>query len=205
MNKMFLVFVLALFSMNTQAVSFGVINKKSELSFSIQKFAIGKAVDGSFKNFSGELEFNETTLKNLKGKVIVDSINTGDEKRDGHLKSGDFFASSNHPFITFESKGETKFKFDESFKQAGFLTIKDHKKPVTLELTIKEDKAQIIVTGKTVINRYDYGVTWNKRQDKTDESLFDTIANFSKGLGDKYVIDKDVDISFKMTFLPNAL
>lgn len=123
-------------------------------------------VTGSFNVFEGEAE-TETEdfqlVKNLDFKADVNSINTNNEQRDNHLKSADFFAADEHPYIQF-----TATSYDvNSGKISGELNIRGTKKPVTLDADFGgvvvdgygQTKAGLTVSGK--ISRKEFGLTWN--------------------------------------------
>jgi polyisoprenoid-binding protein YceI len=138
----------------------------SELQFKVKHLMI-TTVTGSFNEFTAELttdaeDFEHSTVTFKAG---VQSIDTGNNDRDGHLKSGDFFNAEEFPYVSFES---TSFKKDGSdYKLTGNLTIKDVTKPVTLDVEFGgkvtdlygNDKAGFSLKGK--INRTDFGLTWN--------------------------------------------
>jgi polyisoprenoid-binding protein YceI len=95
----------------------------------------------------------------------VDSINTRNEQRDGHLKSADFFDAAQYPKLSFES---TKIeKSGSDYKLTGNLTVRDTTLPVVLEVeyggtTVDpygQTKAGFEISGK--INRKDFGLTWS--------------------------------------------
>ena len=105
-----------------------------------------------------------------KSQVSVDinagSIDTGDQKRDDHLKSPDFFDTKKFPKVLFKS---TKIaKSGAGYKLTGDLTIRDVTKSVTLDATVSApvktpwgNQARAAkVTGK--IKRGDFGLKWNK-------------------------------------------
>ncbi|PTQ93566.1 polyisoprenoid-binding protein YceI [Mucilaginibacter yixingensis] len=139
----------------------------SEVQFKVKHLVIS-TVTGSFKSFEGSFEANEEDFSDaqIEFSLDVDSIDTNQEQRDGHLKAGDFFDVENHPKITFKSTSFTKTGDDE-YKLAGDLTIKGVTKPVNLNVEhggIATDfygntKAGFEVTGK--INRKDFGLTWD--------------------------------------------
>lgn len=134
----------------------------SELGFKVKHLMINN-VKGQFGSFSLDVESSADDFKAaiISFKADVDSISTGNEQRDGHLKSADFFEVDKYPTLTFSSTG-----FDGK-KLAGVLTIKGVGKPVELEVEfggIAKDpwgntKAGFTVTGK--INRKDFGLNWN--------------------------------------------
>jgi polyisoprenoid-binding protein YceI len=139
----------------------------SEINFKIKHMMISN-VTGSFTNFNVTAETEGDNFSNSKVSFTTDvnSINTNNEQRDGHLKSGDFFDTERYPNITFEG---TKFEksSDDEYALHGNLTIKDVTKPVSLKVDfggIAKDPYGNIKAGFTLdgkINRKDFGLTWN--------------------------------------------
>jgi|SRR6218665_324651 len=138
----------------------------SEIGFKVKHLVIS-TVSGKFNAFEGKLEGDIENLTNVKisFSADIDSIHTGNEQRDGHLKSGDFFDAAAHPKMTFESTSVEK-KGDD-YKVTGNLTLKGITKPATLNVEFGgvekslygQTVAGFEVTGK--INRQDYGLTWS--------------------------------------------
>jgi polyisoprenoid-binding protein YceI len=154
--------------METQtATKWAIDPMHSEVQFKVKHLVISN-VTGSFKNFEGTVETEGDDFSNAKINFSVDvnSINTNQEQRDGHLKSADFFDAEKYPHITFESTSVTK-ESDEDYKLTGNLTIKGVTNPVTLEVEhggIAADfygntKAGFEIEGK--INRKAFGLTWD--------------------------------------------
>src|SRR5690606_26693928 len=88
---------------------------------------------GSFGNVSGTIVIDNEDITNSSVDVTIDaaSIDTRDEKRDGHLKSADFFDVENHPHLTFKS---TKVEqHGDDLKITGDLTIRGTTHPVVLD------------------------------------------------------------------------
>ena len=184
---------------------YGVVQKESEVKFSIEKFKIGKIIEGEFKTYAGEVKMNNYRINYLNGRILVNSVDTGNDKRDTHLKSGDFFAVNNYPHIDFKLNAPVNYNTNQDFRATGYLTIKGKRKPVKIDMKVmRGEKGRYIIIGDTRIDRYDYGITWNKRIDKQEKSVFDTLEEFAKGLGDKYIIDKKVDIQFRLVLLPKS-
>ncbi|MBL7935130.1 MAG: polyisoprenoid-binding protein [Bacteroidia bacterium] len=139
----------------------------SEINFKIKHMMISN-VTGSFTNFNVTAETDGDNFSNSKVSFTTDvnSINTNNEQRDGHLKSPDFFDTAKYPNITFEG---TKFEkaSDEEYALHGNLTIRDITKPVSLKVDfggIAKDPYGNIKAGFTLdgkINRKDFGLTWN--------------------------------------------
>ncbi|MES2277353.1 MAG: YceI family protein [Bacteroidota bacterium] len=138
----------------------------SEVQFKVKHLVIS-TVTGSFKSFEGELETdNEDFIgANVSFSLDVTSIDTNQDQRDGHLKSGEFFDADKYPKISFKSTSFTKDGDD--YKLVGDLTIKDVTKPVTLTVEhggvagdfYGNTKAGFEITGK--INRKEFGLTWD--------------------------------------------
>lgn len=139
----------------------------SGVSFTVRHMAISK-VHGTFNDFTGSLNIApaDTSAWSCEAVIQVASVDTRNEKRDGHLKSADFFDADEYPTITFKS---TKFipKGDNTFDIEGNLTMRGVTKPVTLraeftgQMTDDWGNERIGATAKTTINRMDYGVSWD--------------------------------------------
>lgn len=142
-------------------------NSHSSVEFKVKHLMISN-VKGDFKEFSGIIDFDYKTkiFNKFEGIVKTASIDTGIEKRDNHLRSGDFFLSSDYPTMTF--KMEKYISDGDEGKMLGDLTIRDVTKKVEFEVediaTIKDFKGnnRVGFTLKGKINRVDYGLKWNK-------------------------------------------
>lgn len=137
----------------------------SEVGFSVRHMMISK-VRGTFAVAEATIIAPENPFElTLDAKVDVASINTKDEGRDNHLRSADFFDVEKYPNITFVSTGVRQQGGD--FLVDGDLTIKDVTKPVTFEVefggfgTDPWGNYKAGATAKTVINREEFGLTWN--------------------------------------------
>ena len=137
----------------------------SEVTFSVRHMMISK-VRGSFGVKSATLVAPENPLEaKVEASVDVASIDTNDEGRDQHLRSADFFDVETYPTIDFVSTGVRYEKGD--FLVDGDLTMHGVTKPVTFELefggfgTDPYGNYKAGATAKAVINREDFGLTWN--------------------------------------------
>lgn len=134
----------------------------SEVSFKVKHMMIAN-VTGTIGKFDVKAEATDDAFENAKFSFTGDlsTISTGDEKRDGHLMTEDFFAVEKYPQIKFES---TSFS---NGKLHGNLTIRDITQPVVLDVEeggFGKDpwgntRAGFTVTGK--ISRKDWNLTWN--------------------------------------------
>jgi polyisoprenoid-binding protein YceI len=139
----------------------------SEVQFKVKHLVIS-TVTGSFQTFEGELETKNDDFEDAKISFSLDvnSIDTNQEQRDGHLKSAEFFDSESFPKISFTS---TSFKKtdDDDYELKGDLTIKGVTNPVSLKVEhggsaadfYGNTKAGFEITGK--INRKEFGLTWD--------------------------------------------
>ena len=142
----------------------------SKLGFSVTHMMISET-EGKFKLYEGKIaaktdaDFTDATIE---FSVDVNSINTDDDKRDGHLKSDDFFNVEKFPKITFKSTSVKKGKVKNQYIVIGDLTIRDVTKKVTFIAThtgknVKDPwgmtRTAFAVTG--LINRMEYGLKWN--------------------------------------------
>nr|WP_314841319.1 YceI family protein [uncultured Microbacterium sp.] len=137
----------------------------SEVTFSVRHMMISK-VRGTFGVKSATLIAPENPLETrVEASVDVTSIDTKDEGRDAHLRSADFFDTENYPTMDFVSTGARE-ENGELFVD-GDLTIRGITKPVTFELDFGGfgsdpwGNYKAGASAKTVINREDFGLTWN--------------------------------------------
>ncbi|MFT4094453.1 MAG: YceI family protein [Niabella sp.] len=138
----------------------------SEVGFKVKHLVIS-TVSGKFKNFEGTAAADNDDFSDAKisFSADVDSIDTGAEQRDAHLKSADFFESDKYPKLTFESTSIARDGDD--YKLTGYLTLKGVTAPVTLKVEYGgagpnmygQTVAGFEVNGK--INRKDFGLTWS--------------------------------------------
>ena len=123
-------------------------------------------VRGHFGSYTGSIVIGEDPADSSVNVTIdASSITTGDEKRDEHLRSADFFDVASHPAITFRS---TKLSgAGEDWKVEGELTIRGITKPVVLDVelggsTTNPWGAQVAAfSASTEIDREEWGLTWN--------------------------------------------
>jgi polyisoprenoid-binding protein YceI len=139
----------------------------TRLGFSA-RHAMVTTVRGQFKEFSGTAHVDTQNPANSKVEVTIDatSVDTGNDQRNGHLTSADFFEVEAHPEITFVST-EVERADQTTWVITGDLTIKGTTKPVTIEFeqtgSARDPFGNLRVgfEGSTAINRKDWGLTWN--------------------------------------------
>ena len=134
----------------------------------VARHAMVTKVRGQFNEFEGTAVVDGTDLTRSTVQLTIQaaSIDTRNEQRDGHLRSNDFLAMEEYPQITFvstavETTGPT------SFDVTGDLTIKGVTNSVTIPFEFEGaatdpfGNQRVGFEGSVVINRKDYGVTWN--------------------------------------------
>ena len=137
----------------------------SEVSFVVRHMMVSK-VRGRFDKFEGTIVTTEDPLAStVAAKVDLSSINTGQEQRDAHIRSADFFEVEKYPEMTFVSTGIRQA--EEGFFLEGELTIKDVTKAVAFELEVSGfgpdayGGTRCGFSATTQINRHDFHVDFN--------------------------------------------
>jgi polyisoprenoid-binding protein YceI len=152
----------------TTKTKWSVDQAHTEIAFKVRHLMIAH-VKGAFKTFDASIYTNANDFTTAEIDIWIDpsSINTGDAKRDEHLKSADFFDTQNHKQITFTSSTMGKPDADGNSELWGELTMIGITKNVKLNVQfggiVKDpwgnEKSGFTVTGK--INRSDWGLVWN--------------------------------------------
>ena len=140
----------------------------SNVDFTVRHMMVSK-VRGSFTDFDAKIEadVNDLTSASITFTIQVASVDTKNESRDNHLRSGDFFDADNHPTLTFQAKEITRKKGD-TYEMTGDVTLRgvtnEETFTVEFEGVAKDpmsgaEKAGFSVDGK--IKRTEYGLNWN--------------------------------------------
>ena len=139
----------------------------STLGFSARHMLF-TTVRGTFTQFSGEIQLDPAAPEKGSATFAIEtaSVTTRDEKRDGHLRSADFFDAEKHPRITFTSTGITP-KGGTRYAIRGDLTIRGVTKSVVLDADFQGVQKSpwgtsvAAVSAKASIDRRDWGLVWN--------------------------------------------
>jgi polyisoprenoid-binding protein YceI len=167
-------------------------NAHSEVKFKVRHLVVS-TVTGNFNQFTASVKSDADDFSDaaITFEADINSIDTKNEQRDGHLKSPDFFDAASHPKMTFTSTSLTK-KSTDDYELVGNLTIRGTTKEVRLAATYNGtvkgfggdfDVAAFEISGK--INRQDYGLIWNALTESggivaSDEVKLEVIAEFVK-------------------------
>jgi len=137
----------------------------SQITFTVRHMVFAK-VRGEFKKWTAELALgDDLTTSQVKVEIDASSIDTAEEKRDGHLRSADFFDVESHPKLSFVSKRVEKT--GSGLRLVGDLTIRGTTQEIALEVEEtgrgKDPWGQDRVgfAGKTTIDRTQFGLKWN--------------------------------------------
>ena len=146
--------------------TYGIDTVHSTVGFKIRHLV--SKVSGDFTDFDGTIvaDFENLDTSSVEFTIQAASIDTKNEKRDGHLRSEDFFAVEKYPEITFKSSEITRVD-DDTFAVAGTLTMRGVSKKITLMVDFLGEMSAMGGTRAgyeltTTINRMDYGVSWNR-------------------------------------------
>ncbi|QMW01059.1 YceI family protein [Spirosoma foliorum] len=137
MKKATLLAALLFSSVGAFAQTWTLDKAHSNLNFTVTHMMLSE-VDGKFTNFDVKMTSakDDFTDAQIDFTADVNSINTNQEKRDGHLKSADFFDAAKYPTLAFKSKSVTKVSGNK-YKVTGDLTMHGVTKPVTLDAVLK--------------------------------------------------------------------
>jgi polyisoprenoid-binding protein YceI len=149
-------------------IKWSIDQAHSEIGFKVRHLMIAH-VKGSFKTFDLNVYTTGKDFKTAEVDLWIDafSINTGDEKRDEHLKSADFFDAKNHKQITFTSSTMGTADANGKIELWGELTIIGVTKNIKLDIEFGgiitdpwgKERTGFTISGK--INRSDWGLVWN--------------------------------------------
>lgn len=152
-----------------QSKTWNVDQSHSKVNFSVSHLMISE-VDGIFSTFNGNITSESNDFSNAKiyFEIDINSINTGNSKRDAHLKSEDFFSVKKYSKMIFKSTSFKKKKGNK-YTLKGNLTMRGITKQVELEVKYGgtavdgygNTRAGFVIAG--IINRIDYGVAWNAK------------------------------------------
>ena len=142
-------------------------------SHSLVEFAVKHmmftTVKGRFTGFGGQIltEGDDPMRGSVEIEIDADTVDTRDERRDQHLRTGDFFETESHPNITFRSTRVEPVDGTSRFRVIGDLTIRGVTREVVLDATFNGrgtnpwGQEGAGYSAETEINRKDYGVEWN--------------------------------------------
>lgn len=140
----------------------------SNVTFGVKHMMVS-TVRGRFGRVSGTVDFDPDQPESTKIRAALDAttVDTSDAKRDGHLRSADFFDTEKHPEITFTSTS-VQPKGENAFVVSGDLTIRGVTKPVTFKAEVDgiavdgQGGKHLGASGTLSIDRREFGLVWNQ-------------------------------------------
>lgn len=167
-----------------QPTTWKVDGNHTNVQFKVRHFFT--TVTGQFNEFDGTIVFNEKNPADIKVDATVQaaSVFTDNERRDGHLKSEDFFHVEKFPTITFKSTKVTPAGKNK-YKITGDFTMRGVTKPVTFDAEFlgsatmgSADKpmAKAGFNATATIQRKDFGMVWNRTLDQGGVMLGDDVT-----------------------------
>jgi len=160
----------------------------SVIGFAIRHYEIS-LVRGRFKNFTGTISFDEADISksSVEFAAKIESIDTGVDARNAHLRTADFFDAAKYPDMTFKST-RVERKAQDQYVLHGDFTLKGVTKPISLPFTVTgaikdaQGNTRFGVAAQTKIDRRDYGITWGK-----------AMANGGMDVGNEVMIDLQLE------------
>jgi len=144
----------------------------STVQFSVRHMMVSN-VRGEFRNVSGTVRGDEKDPMHAQVEATIDttSIDTRNEKRDGHLKSPDFLDAERYPTMTFRSKRIEKTD-NGRYRVTGDLALHGVTREVTLDVDgptapVKDPMGNLRAGAQATakLDRRDFGITWSKALD----------------------------------------
>lgn len=175
---------------DTTSIKWNLDRNHSNVTFSIRHFFT--PVVGKFTSYTVDLNFNpdDLTNSNVVVEMDVNSVNTNHERRDGHLKTSDFFDAEKYPTMTFTSNSITQTG-ENQFLMRGDLTIRDVTKQIEIPFTLlgigdhpTRANTQVAgLEGSFTMNRLEYGVgsgDWVSTAVVSDELTVDIFLSVNR-------------------------
>ena len=179
MKKILAVAALAMSAavMSAQLKEYKIEGSHSEADFAVKHLGIS-TVHGSFHTVTGVVKFDPANLgaSSVEATIAVSGVDTGEPKRDEHLKSDSFFEVSKYPTMTFKSTSVKKV--GDHYALTGDLTLHGVTKPIVLSME-EPSKEQIGMdkrphrgfTATTTINRKDFNLSWTGAAAAADPAI----------------------------------
>jgi polyisoprenoid-binding protein YceI len=151
----------------TGVTTWAIDGVHSIAEFSVKHMMVATA-KGRFGSFDGTIQWDQSNpaASSVTINIDVTSIDTNEEKRDAHLRSGDFFDTEQYPTASFRST-RVEPDGDDEFNVYGDLTIRDQTHPIVLDVELE---GQVLdpyglqragFEAKTEISRKQFGLNWN--------------------------------------------
>lgn len=174
------------------AIQWRIDPSHSNVQFQVKHFFT--PVTGTFDSYEATVNFDPNDLgnSNIDVTIQVESVNTNNQRRDGHLKTGDFFEAEKHPSITFKSD-EIVSKGDNKYVAKGTLTIKGISKDLELPFTLLGVRQNVPRAGNQVA-----GITAEAKISRTDFTVGTGNYAANTVIGDEVTIILNLELHASM-------
>jgi polyisoprenoid-binding protein YceI len=131
--------------------------QRSSVEFRAGHFWGLATVTGSFDDYEGQLDLDATPAIELE--IDAASLQTGNRKRDEHLRSSDFFDVENHPRVRFLS--DAVELQDDTLKVRGSLSARERSIPLELDAELRQVDGELEIEATSTAQHRDLGMTWS--------------------------------------------
>jgi len=160
----------------------------SVIGFAIRHYEIS-LVTGRFKDFTGTIRYDDADVSksSVEFAAKIESIDTGVDARNAHLRTADFFDAAKHPEMTFKST-RVERRAQDQYVLHGDFTLKGVTKQISLPFTMTgaikdaQGNTRFGIAAQTKIDRRDYGITWGN-----------AMANGGLDVGNEVMIDLQLE------------
>jgi polyisoprenoid-binding protein YceI len=160
----------------------------SVIGFAIRHYEIS-FVRGRFKDFTGTIRYDESDVSKsaVEFAAKIESIDTGVDARNAHLRTADFFDAAKYPEMTFKAT-RVERKAQNQYVLHGDFTLKGMTRQISFPFTMTgaikdaQGNTRFGVAAQTTINRRDYGITWGN-----------AMANGGWDVGSEVMIDLQLE------------
>lgn len=144
---------------------FEIDRNHSRVGFAVRHMGVA-TVRGEFREFEGHLLLNSEDITQSTAQVVIQTatIDTGNERRDNHLRSDDFFNAERFPTITFD--GRRVEQTGDGYALVGDLTIRDVTKEVRIPFELNgpitlDGRQRLGAEGEVEVDRKEFNLLWN--------------------------------------------
>lgn len=167
----FLILISFIYGSGFAVTEYELDKAHSSVSFTIRHMVVSK-VRGHFNDFTVMLkeDAGDMTKSSVTAVIKAAGIDTGNEKRDNHLRSGDFFDVETFPEIVFNSQAVKKK--GDNYELWGTLTMHGVTKNMIIpfeilgKMTDRGGNTRLGIEAHVTLDRQDFGLKWNKTLDK---------------------------------------
>jgi polyisoprenoid-binding protein YceI len=152
---------------------------KSRAEFAVKHFWGLITVRGKLNEIAGELTVHPAGGVDGSLRINAASVDTGNRRRDKHLRSADFFGSDEHPEVVFTPSALRKLG-ESSYQMDGTLAITGHTEELTLDVGVEHGEAGLKLSTTTTVDRRKFGMTWGPMGIARNDAALSVEAHLSR-------------------------